>query len=385
MPNIKRGMMGAAGAVGGVPSTQELFVWGHLPTAGAGATSTISSPVQVGADLWTDACARKSGGLGISDGKLFSWGRCTSVGVPGGAIGDGVDISRSSPVQIGTATNWASVSGSDFNSLAITTDYKMYSWGKGDDGLIGDGTSGIDRSSPVQIGAGTDWLFSYCGDKASAAITTGGKLYTWGSNAWLGLGLDGATTEHKSVPVQVGSGTGWTYVSTPGDLGPTMGIQSGKLYVIGGGACGGYEIPDSANVARSAPLQIGALEDWTNCSTVARGGSAISGGELMVWGSAGDYRTLGSDTRGLACTATKYSSPVQLGAASTWVQTGGDRFQHAINSAGELWSIGGNSKYGSAGWGLVGLQSAPVQVGALTTWTKVRGTNKTVIGLKTPS
>ena len=378
MPNIKRGMMGAAGAVGGVPSTQELWVWGEAPTA-TGVVSSLSSPVQVGTDLWTDACARRNGGLGISDGKLFSWGKASNAGL----IGDGVVIGRSSPVQIGTATNWASVSGSDFNSLAITTDYKMYSWGKGDDGLIGDGTSGIDRSSPVQIGAGTDWLFSYCGYKASAAITTGGKLYTWGSNVWEGLGHDEGTTEHKSVPVQVGSGTGWTYVSTPGDLGPTMGIQSGKLYVIGGNW--GYMIPDSANVKRSAPLQIGALEDWTNCSTISRGGSAISGGKLMVWGSAGDYWHLGSDTRGLGAISTKYSSPVQVGSATNWVQAGGDRFQHAINSDGELWAIGGQGNFGSAALGTTTNQSVPIQVGSLTTWTKVRATFKATIGLKTPT
>jgi len=378
MPNIKRGMMGAAGAVGGVPSTQELWVWGEAPTA-TGVISSLSSPVQVGTDLWTDACARRNGGLGISDGKLFSWGQASNAGL----IGDGVVIGRSSPVQIGTATNWASVSGSDFNSLAITTDYKMYSWGKGDDGLIGDGTSGIDRSSPVQIGAGTDWLFSYCGTKSSAAITTGGKLYTWGSNVWAGLGHDEGTTEHKSVPVQVGSGTGWTYVSTPGDLGPTMGIQSGKLYVIGGKW--GYMIPDSANVRRSAPLQIGALEDWTNCSTISRGGSAISGGKLMVWGGAGDYRAASSDTRGLGSIATKYSSPVQVGSATNWVQAGGDRFQHAINSDGELWAIGGQGNFGSAALGTTTNQSVPIQVGSLTTWTKVRATFKATIGLKTPT
>ena len=71
---------------------------------------------------------------------------CGSSGQGEGGHGD--TASRSSPVQVGSLTNWASVHSSDRAHFAINTDGEMFSWGYNSYGrlALGDTTN---RSSPV--------------------------------------------------------------------------------------------------------------------------------------------------------------------------------------------------------------------------------------------
>jgi len=79
-------------------------------------------------------------------------------------------------------------------------------------GQLGDGTSGAgtDKSSPVQVGTLTNWKQVAAGFYHNAAIKTDGSLWTCGYNGSGQLG-DGTTT-HKSSPVQVGTLTNWAQV-----------------------------------------------------------------------------------------------------------------------------------------------------------------------------
>jgi alpha-tubulin suppressor-like RCC1 family protein len=65
------------------------------------------------------------------------------------------------------------------------------------------------------------------------------------------------------------------------------------------------------------------------------------------------------------------SSPVQIGALTTWSQIASGRsFSLAIKTDGTLWSWGRNN-YGKLGLNDTASRSTPVQVGALTTWTNL--------------
>ena len=75
MPNIKKGMMGAAGAVEGGYS---LWSWGR---GDAGATGlniaiNVSSPTQIGTGAgWASIGGGSAQGFGVKDsGALFAWG-----------------------------------------------------------------------------------------------------------------------------------------------------------------------------------------------------------------------------------------------------------------------------------------------------------------------
>jgi alpha-tubulin suppressor-like RCC1 family protein len=174
--------------------------------------AAVSTPVQIGSlTNWLKISNGGSQGAHAikTDGTLWGWGLNS-----GGRIGDGSTTNTSSPNQIGSLTTWLSVAHASHGTLAITTDGKAFSWGYGTNGMGGHGNT-TDYSSPVQIGSLTNWLFAGYGhttQKVHHAITTDGTLFGWGYNAVGNLGLGNATA--YSSPVQVGSLTSWLKVSS---------------------------------------------------------------------------------------------------------------------------------------------------------------------------
>ena len=73
-----------------------------------------------------------------------------------GQLGDNTTISKSSPIQIGALSDWAQVDGGVNYSLAIKTNGTIWAWGSNSSGQLGDNTT-ISKSSPVQIGALSNW------------------------------------------------------------------------------------------------------------------------------------------------------------------------------------------------------------------------------------
>ena len=88
--------------------------------------------------------------------------------------------------------------------------YGLWTCGYNNRGQLGDGTI-TDRSSPVRVGSLTNWAQVACGYYHTAAVKTDGSLWTVGYNFYGQLG-DGTTTA-KSSPVQVGTLTNWAQVS----------------------------------------------------------------------------------------------------------------------------------------------------------------------------
>lgn len=147
----------------------KLYSWGTNGEGQLGTNNTTSrsSPVQIGTESgWTIAWAGTSSSIGIRDGKLFTWG-----GNSKGQLGDGTTINKSSPVQVGTNSDWTWVyingGGNqtyDSRSCVGIRNGELYAWGEnttvdGVGGLLGDGTS-TNRSSPVRIGTLSNWIMA---------------------------------------------------------------------------------------------------------------------------------------------------------------------------------------------------------------------------------
>ena len=138
---------------------------------------------------------------------LWTWG-----GNGFGALGLNNTTNQSSPVQVGTLTNWRSVPAGNGYSAAVKSDGTLWSWGYNAAGPLGLGNT-TSRSSPVQVGTLATWRLVSTGsrgDPHTAAIRTNGTLWIWGYNAYGQLGLGDAS--NRSSPVQIGTLTNWKSV-----------------------------------------------------------------------------------------------------------------------------------------------------------------------------
>ncbi len=224
-----------------------IWSWGNGSQGGIGNSLkiNISSMIQIGTENnWTFVTANQQAGcaFGIkTDGSLWSWGSNLS-----GQQGRNTTVSVSSPVQVGTASNWSQIACGQ-SSFAIKTDGTLWATGDGTSG-----NNGLNRvtavSSWTQVGAGTDWAYC-CSQSNNMALKKNGTLWVWGLNSVGNLG-DG-TVINKSSPIQIAGS--WTMATAQGD--GYKGVKTdGTLWSWGASTYG--QIADGFAINRSSPVQI---------------------------------------------------------------------------------------------------------------------------------
>src|SRR5439155_1562430 len=175
-----------------------LWAWGlnAYGQLGDGTTSRDrASPVAVGADSNWSAVAAGKGENGRAhtvalktDGTLWAWGHNGF-----GELGDGTPLSRSSPVQVGSTTDWMVVCAGASHTVALKSHGTLWAWGINVDGQLGDGTTATQRLEPVQVGTATNWAAVAAGVSHTVALKADGTLWAWGQNTFgqLGAGTTG--------------------------------------------------------------------------------------------------------------------------------------------------------------------------------------------------
>ena len=145
-----------------------------------------------------------------TDGTLWSWGKGDN-----GQLGNRTTASQIlTPITTFVGgTNWKQVSVGEYHMAAVKTDGTLWLWGRASNGRLGNVAVSGDSFTPITTFAGgTNWKQIGCGESHTAAIKTDGTLWTWGAGS--GGRLGNASTTDVSTPITtfVG-GTNWKQVS----------------------------------------------------------------------------------------------------------------------------------------------------------------------------
>jgi len=334
------------------------WAWGQNSQGQLGLNDTTirSSPVQIGtaSDVSFITAGGEFSAYIKTDGTLWMWGNNSN-----GQLGQSNTTNVSSPVQVGTSTNWAFISCSALYAVrAIKTDGTLWCWGSNNLGQLGLGDT-TNRSSPVQVGTLTNWSKAAGGNQFSLFIKTDGTIWSTGINTGGQLGLNDLAP-NRSSPTQIGTGTNWASIGAVSASGYAI-TTGGTLWTWGTNTSGQLGLGDTTT--RSSPVQVGSLTTW---ATVQRDGGSSSvaalrtDGTLWMWGS-NSFGQLGQNNK------TNASSPVQVGSATNWVYAQSALHTLAVTTSGQLWGWGSNT-IGSLGIGTLTDVSSPVQVGSATNW-----------------
>jgi hypothetical protein len=193
-----------------------------------------------------------------TDGSLWAWG-CAGNGI----LGDGTTTAKCSPVrEFCSATNWCTVSGGQCHSLAVKTDGSLWTWGNNNYGQLGLGYTSAGRCSPLREAcAASDWCASNAGTTCvSMGLKTDGSLWTWGYGQAGALGR--GTTVASSLPVrEFCSATNWCK-GCAGRQNVAAVKTDGSLWAWGCNAQGILGNGNTTNVC-SPVREICSATDWT--------------------------------------------------------------------------------------------------------------------------
>ena len=309
-----------------------------------------------------------------STGRLFIWGNNFY-----GQLGDGTKTGKIVPIEITSCFSLSSeekiieVSLGEYNSSALTSTGRLFMWGNNYYGQLGDGTT-ADKTSPTEI---TSYFKLTSNEKIikvvlgcshSSALTSTGRLFTWGYNYYGRLG-DG-TTNNKNIPTEITSNFNLTSEEKIIDV--SLGYShssaltsSGRLFTWGFNAYG--QLGDGTYNNNYLPTEITRFFNLTNDEIVHidfKGGhsSALtSTGRLFLWGY-NSYGQIGDGTIVNKTSPTEITSFFNLTSGETITQISiGDTFSSALTSSGRLF-IWGDNTYGQLGDGTTAAKSTPIEI-----------------------
>ena len=311
------------------------------------------------------------------DGGLVTWGLNLN-----GQLGDGTRDSSLYPLNItsqfdlalGEKISMSSLGGS--HSAALTSEGKVFTWGSNNRGQLGDGTS-TQRMSPVNIterfnlNENESIMMISLGASHSAALTSLGRVYTWGSNVNGRLG-DG-TTIHRNTPIDITSNFELEIdekiimISLGGYHSSAL-SSKGRLFTWGLNASG--ILGDGTTNQAMMPINITRhfeLDDNDRLISVVLGSthsSAISSeGNLFIWGANGDLGSLGiGSSEFFLSVPENITTNLDLlpGERILSISMGGSH-SAALTSAGRVFTWGSNSQ-GSVGDGTTINRLSPINI-----------------------
>jgi alpha-tubulin suppressor-like RCC1 family protein len=200
-------------------STGSVLAWGrddYGQLGGGGSTARDSTPIRVDLPAGTrvaDVAAGELGGLALtSAGRVLAWGDNTF-----GELGNGTTGGISStpvPVDLPAGTAVTAIAAGEGHALALTSVGRVLTWGDNEFGQLGIGTitGGSPVPVPVDLPAGIR-VTAVAGSQSSLALTSTGTVLAWGDNDYGELGDRGTANSPVPVSVDLPAGTSVTAIS----------------------------------------------------------------------------------------------------------------------------------------------------------------------------
>jgi alpha-tubulin suppressor-like RCC1 family protein len=347
-----------------------LWAWGLNTRGMFGQNDELdrSSAVQIGSS--TQIFSSSQGGgpgseflLAVINGGLYACGTNSTVSFKGvttsiGQLGTNDNINRSQLTQVGALTNWKNIGNGSVAgySLAVKTDGTLWSWGNAGSVQTFQNNS---NSSPVQLGSSTFYKQVLNG-RSCFIQKTNNEVESFGVNFNGETGILNGTLSYVTFPNRGTLASTWRSMSGQGSS--SYGIRTdGTIWYWGA-----LQNQADNNPQFSSPVQLGALSNWLHVSTSTSGCALFLKTDGTLW-------SLGANSAGILGTNDIIfrSSPVQIGSLTTWrwVDVDGQNC-YGIRSDGTLWSWGNASLGTGINWGddTASRRSSPVQVGGATNW-----------------
>ena len=282
---------------------------------------------------------------------------------------DGNSVSQTASV---TVWNFVKISNGEYTGIALGSNGSVWTWGDNDVGQrgLGNTTGAASLRAPTQISQSAfgnlpviDIAGSY---DAACAINSAGKLYCWGRGGYGALGNGGTSNSSSPVAATMPS-NGVTFTQINGSQGDQSNSEfvalgsDGNAYTWG---LGNYHRLGTASNSVSyltVPTQISTTGDMVQVSQGAAGGAAVSKtGGVYVWGS-NNYGQLALAPPQYGDTFLQVNAPPHLldmnamfgGKQAKQVSEGGDgdeAFVLAVMTDGTVYGWGLNT-YGRLGLG----------------------------------
>jgi len=355
----------------GVKTNGTLWCWGDNEYGQLGVPGTgplVTSPIQVGADAdWVEVatgdahtCARKA------SGALWCWGVNQA-----GEVGIGSTIRQNAPVQVGTDLDWQQIEAGAVNTCAVKTGGSLWCWGSDTVGQLGDGVRQVMVSTPLRIGTDTDWREVEVGGGYTCAIKQAGSLWCWGT-------ILGTATSVTNAPARMGAASDWARVSVfSGGLaaGGTACAENhaGEVWCWGQNLQGTLAMGTFGS--KSQPSRVG-TEAWTSVAAFAFSSCGVKAdGTLWCWGA--------NETGIYGGTPGDYQNPFQVTTDTGFTEVTLGSSHQCARKGGAIycWGSGYTGALG-LGSGTMAIVTAPTRVGTDGDWTMLVAGAEHTCGLR---